>query len=199
MVAVSGAPGTSAASLPIRGSDFNSTRCEWRAADSGSRRQRARLRRTCGRQRPNAHAVLLEDREYAGPICPSRQLRHGTPCRCFRRRRPKAKQHDSTAAGQARMKRQLAEILVKRQQDSFFALCALENVVVALSGHVGPRPEDVVAGGTRRDHGRPREILVRQEKHDSRRCLIDALAVQQLHGVVQTGGNVVARQTGIAL
>src|SRR5436190_10358946 len=76
-----------------------------------------------------------------------------------------AEQHDAATSGQRPSARQLAEILVKGQQDPLFARGPCQDVSIARTRCRHSYPDDIVSPGRQSGYRGAGEILVGEEAH----------------------------------
>ncbi len=118
-----------------------------------------------GRQWTHTDPLGSDNGEVAGPVRPAVDNRRDHTSDLCWRGHGEAKQHDAARSGEPGAPRQLAKVLVERQENAVLLLRAGQHVRVGTPRRVGANPGDVVTREPQREHGVPGDVFVCQQAH----------------------------------
>jgi hypothetical protein len=99
------------------------------------------------RQRSHANAAIVDYCQMASPIGSAGYSFHSSFHHGVKSQIAKPDQYNPTFRGQTGVEREVAKVLVMREQDSSFRLRPRQDILVVASGHVNACPDDVVPRG----------------------------------------------------
>lgn len=138
--------------------------------------------------------MLLNNREMSWPIDSRSEHIDRQSSNVRSTGRFDAKQHDAAIGRQSLSKRQLAEVLVERDQDARLRDGERQHLWIRCTGSDVAHPGHVMAGVAERLDRGTREVLVREESHRSGPNGKHLFRFESVMGVGEARQNVVARQ-----